>query len=642
MINAGLERTWGSRRAIAIALGILIAITLQLALISGTARAACPPAGCGPPDPNDTTPPTVTSVSPAENATGVSSGTNVTVTFSETMDSATINTSTFTLVRQGTTTPVAANVSYNTTNDVATLDPSVILDSFATYTATVKGGISGVTDLAGNPLASDKTWTFRVADSTPPTVTLTSPANGTKVSTSISATANASDNVNVARVEFLVDGVSRAQDLTAPYEATINTADFTHGSSHAVSARAVDVNGNQTTGLPVSVTADRQVSASFVAPTPGQDSFTSQASPQVAFTRDTDVPAGSVLCRTNAGTVSGGTFAPCSSPYTPLTPSDGPYTVDVQVTDDVGNTATISRHFTVDRTGPNVVINSGPDGQAFGPGQTQTWTFSADDVTSGLASVQCSVVTTGSPASFEACSGGGSHAVTGKPEGNYTFTVRARDNGGLETTASRTFSIDATAPQTTITSGVADGGRTNQTTLTWNFSSSEAGSTFECRVYPAALTPPAFSNCSGAGSHTASGFSPGTYSFEVRATDASGNSDGTSAKRTFTIDTTKPTVGSVTPRHLAKNISARTNVTAAFSEVMSAATLNRTTFKLVKKGTRAPVAAGISYSGNKATLNPSRNLTAGATYTATVTTGAKDVAGNPLAATKTWRFTIRR
>lgn len=337
------------------------------------------------------------------------------------------------------------------------------------------------------------------------------------------------------------------------------------------------------------------------------------------------------------------TTAPYSTSFNTTSVTDGAASIRATAFDAAGISSFSESNVIIDNTAPTLSITGGPDGQTFGPGLTQTWTFSASDAASGLASVQCSVVTTGSPASFGACSGGsGSHSVTGRPEGNYTFTVRARDNGGLETTQSRTFSIDATAPQTTITSGVADGSRTNQTSFTWGFSSSEAGSTFECRVYPAALTPPAFSNCSGAGSHTASGFSPGTYSFEVRATDAVGNLDSTPAKRTFTIDTTKPTVGSVTPRSLAKNVSARTNVTATFSKAMSAATLNRTTFKLVKKGTRAPVAARISYSGNKATLNPSRNLTAGATYTATVTTGARDVAGNPLAATKTWRFTIRR
>ena len=83
-------------------------------------------------------------------------------------------------------------------------------------------------------------------------------------------------------------------------------------------------------------------------------------------------------------------------------------------------------------------------------------------------------------------------------------------------------------------SGVADGATTSETSLTWAFAS-EPGASFACRVYPAALTPGPFAPCSAAGSHTAAGFAPGVYAFEVRATDAAGNVEAGSAKRTFTV-----------------------------------------------------------------------------------------------------------
>jgi hypothetical protein len=113
-------------------------------------------------------PPTVTTTTPANNATGVAQGANVTATFSEAMKSSTIGTSTFNLKRSGTTTNLAAAVTYDATAKKATLNPSANLVSGATYVATVT---TGAQDLAGNALDQNpatagnqnKTWTFKVA-----------------------------------------------------------------------------------------------------------------------------------------------------------------------------------------------------------------------------------------------------------------------------------------------------------------------------------------------------------------------------------------------------------------------------------------------------------------------------------------------
>jgi hypothetical protein len=91
------------------------------------------------------------------------------------MDASTINGSTFTLTKQGTTTPVAATVGYDATAKNATLNPSADLEAGATYTATIKGGANGVKDLAGNALATDKTWSFSTAVSAP--TNLAAPSN---------------------------------------------------------------------------------------------------------------------------------------------------------------------------------------------------------------------------------------------------------------------------------------------------------------------------------------------------------------------------------------------------------------------------------------------------------------------------------
>ncbi|HSU47874.1 MAG TPA: Ig-like domain-containing protein [Arthrobacter sp.] len=127
----------------------------------------------------DTIAPTVTATSPAAGATGVAVTADATGTFSEPMNSSTFSPSTFTLTGPAGT--VAATVTLDSTAKVAALNPTPDLAAGATYTATIKGGTSGVKDVAGNALASDKTWTFTTASAgggaLPQTVTLTAIAD---------------------------------------------------------------------------------------------------------------------------------------------------------------------------------------------------------------------------------------------------------------------------------------------------------------------------------------------------------------------------------------------------------------------------------------------------------------------------------
>ena len=109
----------------------------------------------------DITPPTVTAISPSSGGVSVALGSNVTATFSEAMDVATINTGTVELRTSGNAL-VAAVVTYNATTRVATLNPTPTLAALATYTVTIRGGAIDprVKDVAGNALAADRTWSF--------------------------------------------------------------------------------------------------------------------------------------------------------------------------------------------------------------------------------------------------------------------------------------------------------------------------------------------------------------------------------------------------------------------------------------------------------------------------------------------------
>jgi Big-like domain-containing protein len=119
-------------------------------------------------------------------------------------------------------------------------------------------------------------------------------------------------------------------------------------------------------------------------------------------------------------------------------------------------------------------------------------------------------------------------------------------------------------------------------------------------------------------------------------------------------DTTPPKVISTSPANNATGISAGANVTATFSEVMDPSTITGSTFKLVRlnaDGTQTRVTASVTYgaASKKAILDPSSNFRSGVTYQATVTTEAKDLAGNALDQnstkvgdqSKSWKFTVR-
>lgn len=122
--------------------------------------------------------PTVTGQTPAQDAVAATN-TLVTATFSEDMAPTTLNASSFTLKTTVGDTPVIGTVSYAVGARTATFTPTSPspLPSNTSFTATIS---TAATDLAGNPLATDKVWTFTTADvldTTPPTVTLTNPAN---------------------------------------------------------------------------------------------------------------------------------------------------------------------------------------------------------------------------------------------------------------------------------------------------------------------------------------------------------------------------------------------------------------------------------------------------------------------------------
>ena len=174
-----------------------------------------------------------------------------------------------------------------------------------------------------------------------------------------------------------------------------------------------------------------------------------------------------------------------------------------------------------DSAAPDTTISSGPTGPT--NDSTPTFGFSSSESNSTF---QCSF----DSAAYVACSGpGATHTpTTALSTGAHTFSVRAVDQAGNidATPATRAFTVDTLAPETTITSGPS--GATTDRTPTFAFSASESGGTFQC-----SLDSASFASCSSPKTYLTLGLA--AHVFQVRAIDTAGNVDPTPASRSFTV-----------------------------------------------------------------------------------------------------------
>jgi hypothetical protein len=102
---------------------------------------------------------------------------------------------------------------------------------------------------------------------------------------------------------------------------------------------------------------------------------------------------------------------------------------------------------------------------------------------------------------------------------------------------------------------------------------------------------------------------------------------------------TAPTVTAVAPLNNATGVGLNAKVTAAFDQAMNPHTINTSTFTLTELGF-ITVSGAVTYDtlNNIATFSPTQNLKAKTIYTATITTGATDLASTELASNFVWTF----
>jgi len=535
-------------------------------------------AGCGQ---ETVTVPSVVSTVPANGATSVVVNTPISATFSVAMNPSSITSSSFTVTGPGGA--VAGAVSYS--DMTATFVPTANLAYATTYTGTIT---TGATDPGGTPLLGNYVWTFTTI-TPPPTVISTLPANGATnvvINTPISATfSEAMNPSSISGSTFTVTGPGGTavagtvtySGVTAAFATTANLAFGT------VYTATITTGASDMAGQPL--VANYVWSFTTITPPPAVIST-------IPVNGATGVPLTQVLSATFNEAMK------CSTLASPATT------------------------FVV--TGPGVTAVAGTVACA---GAVATFTPAA-----GLAvnTIYTATITTGA------------QSLVGTPMGaNYVWTFRTLPASTAPTVIS------------TVPLNLATGVPINQA-LSATFSVAMNPATIDAATFT--VTGPGVTAVTGVVTYIPAGsvatFTPAanllpntlyTATITTGAQDLAGVGLAANYVWTFTTGTTAvvpPTVISTVPANLATGVPLNQIVSATFSGPMNPATINSTTFTLTGPGaTAVPGLVAYAAVGNTLTFTPTANLAASTLFTATITTGAQNLAGTALEANYVWTFT---
>jgi hypothetical protein len=536
-------------------------------------------AGCGQ---ETVTLPGVISVTPTQGATGVTINTTVTATFSMAMNPASITTSTFTLTGPGGT-DVAGAVTYS--GSTATFTPSAVLTYGTTYTATITTGVSSP---GGAALIAPYVWSFTTT-TPPPSVLSTIPANG-------------ATNVPIGQVlsatfsEPMASGTLNATTFTL---SVTDGAAVTGTVTYAGEVATFTPTGTLVNGT--NYTATITTGATSLGGTPLAANY--------VWTFTTITPAPTVIATVPVNSATG---VPVNQ------------VLSATFNEAMNCTAFPATAFTV-------VASPGATpvpGTIACTGAVATFTPAADLAYNTLYTA---TITTGA------------QSLAGTPMAkNYVWSFRTVPGNG---------------PPTVIFTLPLDGATavpTNQV-LSATFNEAMDAATIDATTFT--LTGPGATSVTGTVAYSAPGsvatFTPtaklaASTLYTATITTGATNSGGTALAAnyvwTFTTAagsaTVAPTVTSTNPANAAPNVPLNQIVSATFSTAMNPATINSTTFMLTGPGTTA-VTGLVAYSAisNSLTFTPSANLAPSTLYTATITTGAQNLAGTALANNYDWTFT---
>jgi|GEM_PF-1516675 len=505
-----------------------------------------------PAPPSDNTPPSTSITSPAGGAT-----VNGTITISATAsDNVGVTQVQFfvdgVLLSTDTTAPYSASWDTNTADDGSHALSAKALD------AAGNEGTSPTVNVTVDNGAPPQ-------DTTPPTVGITSPAEGATVAGTATISASAADNVGVTAVEFYVDTQLFSTDTTAPYSASWDT-NIVPDRSHALSAKALDAAGNEGTSPTVNVTV-QNTSSSSTTTTTFSDRLDGGATNTHSLTIDVPGPVDANLTwddnradpyltvfdpNTSVVASQGGT-QPIQVSFTgtvtgvyvfQIQNQDNKRKADyvLQITHPVGSPAP------PDTVGPTVIVTNPAPGSTIGGTVTiAASAFDNDAVTEVQFFVDGVLLNTDISLPYLA-----SWDTTTEVNGPSTITAQATDpSGNVGMSASVNVTVDNgapppdTTPPTASVSGPADGTTVRGSITISATASDDVGVTQVQFLVDGVLLSTDTTAPYGASWNTTSA-ADGAHSLTAEGSDAAGNT-GTSVTVDVTVDNTGPTVNVTSP-----------------------------------------------------------------------------------------------
>jgi hypothetical protein len=345
------------------------------------------------------------------------------------------------------TTDEAATCKYSTASGTAYGSMTAFGTTGGTSHSTVVSGLTNggsyvyyvkCQDSYGNTNPTDYTISFTVAaDTTAPTVNVTAPGNNAVVTgSSATVSANATDDVSVAGVQFKLDTNTNigAEKTSAPYSLTWDSTGVADG-THTIIAVARDGSGNYATSSVITITVDN-IAATVSLTAPSSGATVSGSSVTLSATASDTAGVAGVQFKidgSNLGSLI--TSSPYTTSWNSTSVVDGSHTIAAVARDVGGNYATSSITITIDNTPPVISAIASSTSQT-----TATITWTTDEAANSQVNYG-TTVSYGTASSSATLATSHSITLTGLTAGTtYHFQVQSVDGqGNTATSSDQTF-----------------------------------------------------------------------------------------------------------------------------------------------------------------------------------------------------------